>query len=192
MYNGKKAKTGSTKHFKRSIALVASVVLMLSLGIGATLAWLVDDTDDVKNVFVPASVPPEVTESFNGELKEDVQVINKGNVDVYIRAVIVATWQKTREEGGKLVTTGEIAPDVPILDTDYSMELSTKGWQEKDGYYYCLTPVEPADMTPVLIESATQLKEREGYKLVIEILAQTIQSTPEQAVIDAWGFVPGK
>lgn len=181
MYKGKH--TRKIPRHKRLSALAVSLALLLTMGIGATLAWLSDTTPGLVNEFTPVSDPPEVTESFEGTLKKDVQVINKGNIPAYIRAAIVATWQKVDAEGH---TTGELAPDAPVLGTDYTLTLADSGWQQQGGYHYCLTSVEPSEMTPELIESATQLREKDGYKLVIEILAQTIQSDGT----DKWGNKP--
>lgn len=173
MYNGKRVKSGSTKHFRRSLALAASLVLLMSLGIGATLAWLTDTTKDVENVFTPAAVPPEIEETKpedNDNVKENVKVKNQGNVSAYIRAAIVVTWQDDN---------GNVAPELPVLNTDYTMTLATgTNWSQKqaDGYYYYLEPVAAQGTTDVLIDEAEPIAPNGDYHLVVEILTQTIQS----------------
>lgn len=170
MYNGKRAKSGSQKHFKRSLALVASLVLMLSIGFGATLAWLVDNTDDVENNFIPAKVPPTIVEEFDGTVKSKVQVKNDGNVSAFIRVAVVATWQDGQ---------GNIASTVPVRGEDFEWTDGSNKWVFEDGYYYYTDAVAAGVTTDDLFTNC-QLKEEitppEGYSLSIEILAQTIQS----------------
>lgn len=173
MYNGKRARSGSQKHFKRSLTLIASLVLMLSIGLGTTIAWLVDDTEDVKNVFTPGRVPPTIVEKFNGEVKEYVKVTNGGNVSAFIRVAVIATWKDGQ---------GNIAPTAPIKGTHFDWETGSSKWFQKnpsDGYYYYTDAVAAGATTENLFTNC-QLMEGvtppEGYSLSIEILAQTIQA----------------
>lgn len=181
MYKGKH--TRKAPSHKRISALVVSLVLILTLGIGATLAWLTDQTPGLVNEFTPASVPPTIEEKFENNVKENVKVTNGGNVRAYARAAIVVTWQDAQ---------GNIAPTVPVLGTDYTMTtITTDGWsaQQADGYYYYGGILEPEATSGVLISEAKQLKkydEAGSYQLVIEILAQTIQADG----VDAKGNKP--
>ena len=64
-------------------------------------------------------------------------------------------------------------------------------WVEDDGYYYYTRPVAPGQ-TPEnnLIDTITlssPYTDADGGKQVIEIIAEAIQSVPEEAVKDAWG-----
>lgn len=173
MYNGKRAKSGSTKHFKRSLALVASLVLMLSTGLGTTLAYIFMSTDDVTNTFTPAKVPPTIVEEFNGTVKSKVQIKNDGNVSAFIRVAVIATWKDGQ---------GNIAPTAPIKGTHFDWETGSSKWFQKtpsDGYYYYTDAVAAEAITENLFTNC-QLMEGvtppEGYSLSIEILAQTIQA----------------
>lgn len=174
MYNGKRVNKRTAARAKRKTALLVSLILLFTMTMGATVAFLIDQTQEEKNVFTPAEVPPTIVEKFENNVKENVRVTNLGDVDAYIRAAIVVTWQDTQ---------GNVAPVVPGED-DYTLEISTTdGWSAKqaDGYYYYLSPVaandpkSDADTTGVLISKATQNVEMDGYTLSIEILAQTIQ-----------------
>lgn len=149
------------------IPLIATLLFIASLGIGGTLAYLTDMSDRIVNTFVPGSVPPSVEETFDGCVKENVRIKNEGNISVYIRACVVISWKDA---------LGNLAPQKPAANTDYTIEWSDSGWQKCGDYYYCLTPVEPGSMTPVLISKITQKEKREEYDLVVEIVAQTIQS----------------
>ena len=64
------------------------------------------------------------------------------------------------------------------------------GWVTgSDGYYYYTSPVAADDTTGVLIKSCTEItgKAPVGCNLSVEIMAEAIQSVPEEAVEDAWG-----
>ena len=185
MYQGKRTSSKSNSRIKRKLAVMVSILLLLSAGFGATIAWLVDNTDDVQNVFTPAEVPPTIAEDFDGEVKQDVNVENTGNVSAYIRAAIVVTWQDA---------DGNVAPETPVPGKDYSISLAEGNWSAKqdDGYYYYKNAVKAGKTTSALIEEAKQIAEYGDYKLVIEILAQTIQadgvdSNGKTPVELAWG-----
>ena len=54
---------------KRTVALLMAVVLVLGAGIGGTLAWLLDRTDEVVNTFTVSDIDVELSESDNLDLK---------------------------------------------------------------------------------------------------------------------------
>lgn len=170
---------------KKSGIVILSVLLiaLMAAGIGTTAAYLSDKTQTVVNVFHPGAVPPEITEDFNGIVKENVRVKNQGNVACFLRAVVIVSWKD--EEGN-------LASKVPVNGVDYTLDLSGEGWKNQGGYHYCLTPVAPGAESPVLIRKAEQLSYPEGYTLVVEILAQTIQaegrdSDGKKPIEKAWG-----
>lgn len=170
---------------KRPVAMLVSLALILMISVGATIAYLQDDTAPVENVFVPAEVTPEVTESFDGTVKTDVMVENSGDVDSYVRAIIVVTWQDDQ---------GNVAPEVPVVGTDYEMAIPANNrWKLYNGFYYYTDVVAAGEMTEdVLISEAYQKTTNGNYKLHIEILAQSIQAEGTDALGNkpielAWG-----
>lgn len=184
---------------KKMLLLLVSLVLALTLSISGTLAYLIDTSGPVQNTFNPSSVPPDVVEEFKGDVKKDVKIQNNGNIDAYIRAMIVVNWVSVDETTGNVTVYGGATPE---LGTDYTMTLNTTGsnakWTEKqaDGYYYYKGVVgakgstNPSDTTENLINKA-EVKQSltvgdVTYQLSIEILAQSIQSEPATAVQDAW------
>lgn len=56
---------------KKTLALVLAVALVVGCSIGATLAWLTDKTDTVKNTFTPSNIDIELTETFNKDANGD-------------------------------------------------------------------------------------------------------------------------
>lgn len=160
----------SPKRSKKSIATLVSLILILTIGVGGTLAYLITSTDPVENTFTPSQVNISVDEKFNGETKSDVKIFNESDsVKAYIRAAIVVNWVNAN---------GEVWAATPVLGTDYKMTIGD-GWTlAKDGYYYHKSAVNPGEATSVLINSAAPVagKAPDGYYLSIEILAQAIQA----------------
>lgn len=171
---GRKAKRNAKK---RMTTLVLSLVLLLALGIGGTLAFLVDDTDPVTNTFTPAQVSCRVTENFDGTTKSKVNVVNDSDITAYIRVKLV-TYRVNEQE--QHIGGTAIIPDFKLGE----------GWFEKNGYYYYESPV-AAGASPAtnLINSITltaSYSDADGGKQVIEVMAEAIQSVPASVVAENW------
>lgn len=181
MYCGKHS--GIKLKSKKSLILLAALLLIFTVTAGSTLAYLVTSSGPVENVFTPGQMSGKIEEHFDGAIKKDVFIAITGDAGAYVRAAIVVTW-KDREGGN-------IYGKQPTLGTDYSMTLNDSGWfyNENDGYYYCKSKVAAGSNTLVLIQSCTQKKvcEDPNYKLDVEIIAEAIQAEPKAAVRDAWG-----
>ena len=173
-FGKKDARSGA----KRSLVLVASVLVLLLAVAGGTLAWLAAQTDGVINTFDPAHVSCAVTEDFDGTIKRSVNVTNTGDIDAYIRVKLVT--YRVNEQGQHIGGTAMIPPFAPGAN-----------WVEDDGYYYYTRPVAPGQTPETnLIDTITlssPYTDADGGKQVIEIIAEAIQSVPEEAVRDAWG-----
>lgn len=172
---------------RKPVTLLVSLLLLLGIAIGSTVAFLATRTAAKKNTFTPSKVSSQVTESFNGTTKSNVAVKNTGDIDAYLRATVNITWRKDQNTADQTVTA-----KVPQEGVDYTITYSAgTGWANgEDGYWYYLTPVAPGASTRSLIESCTQLPGAEvptGYHLSVEIIASAIQSVPAQAVGEAWG-----
>lgn len=87
--------------------------------------------------------------------------------------------------------------DEPVAGKDYVIEWdkvsnasttnSARSWVvASDGFYYWTSPVAPMGETGVLIRSVDE-KKTDGKNLVVDISTQAIQSTPDDAVKEAWG-----
>lgn len=169
---------------KRIIALLVGVILLA--GTAGTLAWL-SVTGVLVNEFSFGSVAPSVDEKLNGNVKSDVTITNKGSAPAYLRAAVDIYWQD--KDGARLW-------DEPVEGTDYAIvwgnvsNASTTGsassWvRSADGFYYWTSPVAPLDKTGVLIKGVSE-KKADGKNLVVDISTQAIQSTPDDAVTEAW------
>lgn len=177
MYRGKHA--SKTKTPKKTLVLLTALFLIFTVTAGSTLAYLVTKTDSVVNTFQPSVMQGGIDEEFDGMTKTDVKVTNTGDVPAYVRAAIIINWV---DDEGKVVTE-------PVVASDYDMSLNTSNWTKIGDYYYYTSVLAAKSETKDLIESCTVTAtgKAKGYRLSVEILAQAVQSEPEQAVKDVWG-----
>ena len=163
----------------RTAVLLVAIILLISTAVGATVAFLTTKTEPVENTFEYAKVSCEVTEP-DDMYGRRVQVRNTGTIDAYIRATYVINW---------LDQDGNIAASDPAGYSYTLTENPDSSWTKgEDGYFYYMTPVAPDDSTPgSLLTCTATYPDNPEYTLSVEILAEAIQSTPENAVTDAWG-----
>lgn len=173
------------------LAAILIALLVITVSTGAVFAYLYATSDPVTNDFTPdQATNPSIQETFNNKIKENVSVdVGDPGYAVYVRAVIVVTWQDD---------AGNVYSVKPVEGDDYVLERDTANWFQKDGFYYHKAMVNSGDNTEILIKECYQKAEApDGYKLHVEIIAQTIQAlggtdadgTP--AVTDAWGVEVG-
>ena len=194
------------KHYKKSsgtgkktLIMLISLALILTVSAGSTLAFLITKTEEVTNTFTPSRISVEVEEpgwKTDNTVKKNVTIKNEGNIDSYIRIALVMNWQKYNPETQEY----EIAP-IPVAATDYTMT-----WHEQSGYnttdwisetnangvtyYYHKTAVNPGNSTGKLFDElkpSANANIPEGYTLVVDVLAQGIQAEPASVVADNWG-----
>lgn len=131
---------------KRLATLLVSLLLVLGVAVGGTVAFLSTRTDRKVNTFTPSEVTCEVTETFNDNVKSNVAVQNTGDTTAFIRAAINVTWMKNEEAGTEYNAADQtVSAKVPLKDKDYSITFAknTNWIQGADGYYYYQLPVDP-------------------------------------------------
>lgn len=175
-YKAKHAKKTKTNHIKKSASLLAALILMIVVGAGTTLAYIIDTTGSLTNTFLPS----QVTCSVN----TDKSIKNTGDVDAYIRAAVVITWKNG---------DGDVYGQKPMAGTDYTISLNDTAqasnvWVKgSDGFYYWTSPVAVNASTNPLIASFSPIAEAPaGYTLSLEILTEAIQATPATVVTSSW------
>lgn len=184
------------KYINKKSIIIASVMLLLLVAVGTTLAYIFTETEPVENTFNPSKVSCAVVENgyepVSGEIqnisdiKSNVQIKNTGDTDAYIRVAVVVNWASA---DGSCVWAQKPA------DNDYEITYNLNGdWFDGgDGFYYYSKTISPEELTTILINEAKQLKSApqtpDGiqYYLSIEIVASAIQSTPETVVAEQWG-----
>lgn len=181
MYQGAyvKKRRKSRVRMNRATVLLMAILMLIGVVAGSTVAYLIDTTGQVANTFEYAKVSCEVTETFNGTTKSNVQVKNTGTTDAYIRATYVVNW---------LDKDGGIVASVPA-GYSYDLRINPNGkWKESGGYYYYPDPVAPNGSTEgSLLTCTVSYPPNPEYTLSVEILATAVQSQPASAVTDAWG-----
>ena len=165
---------------RKALIVLITVAMLLLTAAGTTLAYLMDRTDPVNNIFAPAQVSCAVVENgreytdnvVNISEKSNVTVKNTGTVSAYIRAAVLVTW---KSEGGVVYAA---APEAG----DYTLQIGTGDWTGQDGFYWYGDDVAPGSATSALITSAKQLREgpvgADGtqYYLSAEIVVEAIQA----------------
>lgn len=185
-YERRSTKQLLRRHQKRFVTLLVSLLLMLVLTVGGTLAFIMTKANEKTNTFIPAQVSCEVIEEFDGVVKSNVAVKNTGNTNAYMRAAINVTWMKDENAAEQTVTA-----KVPQIGVDYALIfLADTGWiKGADGYWYYQTPIAPGTSTAKLIQECKQLEGADipqGYHLSVEIVASAIQSSPAAVVAEQW------
>ena len=185
-YDGKHRKAKAqpvrrkTYHKGRLTAMVIATAVLLALAIGGTVAWLSTKDAPITNTFNPSKVACEVTEKFDGStgVKSNVNVKNTGTINAFIRVKLVT--YRTNDQGQHIGGTASLP----------AFTLGT-GWVKYGDYYYYTKPVAPNQKPETNLTNSMTLtgtyNDADGGKQVIEVMAEAIQSVPEDAVKAAWG-----
>lgn len=159
-------------------ATIISVVLILTLAVGGTIAFLSTKTDPVVNTFNPSQVTCSVVENFDGKTKTNMNVENTGDIPAFIRVKLVA--YRTNDQGQHIGGVSE----VPAFTLG-------KDWAKCGDYYYYTCPVAPgatpADSLAEVIKLTENYTDVDGGHQSIDVIAEAIQAGPEAAVKAAWG-----
>lgn len=180
MYRGKHEVWRSEKTARkgRLNATIISVVLILTMAVGGTIAFLSTKTDPVVNTFNPSQVTCSVEENFDGTTKTNVNVKNTGDIPAFIRVKLVT--YRTNDQGQHIGGTASLP----------AFTLGT-GWVKCGDYYYYTYPVAPeatpTDSLAERIELTENYTDVDGGHQSIDVIAEAIQAGPEAAVKAAWG-----
>ncbi len=175
------------KH-RRFLWMILLALVLAAMLIPAVYAYMVHRSQTVANVFIPAEVTCDIEETFDGKNKTAIAVRNTGNIDAYIRLRLVFHWEDSK---GNVVAWDM---DPPAFTCD------TANWKQIDGYTYCYkVPVAPGMTTGNLLTSTITMEKISveekistnesvfyEYYPVLEVIAEAIQSIPEEAVEASW------
>ena len=179
---------GSVKKLRiRSLRILLPALLIISAITVSVFALFLKSTPETKNTFTAAvSVNPIITESFDGNLKENVCVsITDKGYPVYVRCAVVVNWKDEN---------GFVHIEKPVENTDYTLETGENWTKMDDGFYYYYSPIQTGETAPLIVKCEPVGSSPDtAYGLSVNIISQTIQavgSTDEDNIpahIDAWG-----
>lgn len=149
------------------LPLAAALVLIIGVAAGSTMAYLTDESA------LSGSYTAGVVDC---EVQSDYSVKNTGNVDAYVRVLLVQNYVNAE---GQVCSSPEHQDIVPA---------TPDGWIYKDGYYYFPAKLAPGSATVPAASSA--LPAAAGCTVKTTLYAQVIQAEPAGAITDAWGYSP--
>lgn len=158
---------------KRIILIIMICMFMLAIVSSPVVAYMIKRVGTTTNTFVPAAVQCQVMEIVADNAKTSITVVNKGNIDAYIRVRLVT--YMTDEDGN--VTTA--TPPSVSFDFDDSCWIK----DEDSNTYYYKDAVVPNGTTGNLLNTSIILEEGQ----VVVVLAEAVQANPSSAVAGAWG-----
>lgn len=165
------------KNMKMKLILLLALVVAVLMGtVGGTVAYLVTSTDPVENTFTPAEVTTEIDEEFDGKVKSNVKITNTGDIPVYVRAKVVGNWCD--------------AQDNIVAPWTDNISYNETNWKKVGEYWYHKGAVAPNASTANLFGSysykSAEIPDGADH-LVLDVLHQSIQAEPDDAVKSVWG-----
>lgn len=165
-HKSSKRRTRRRRLDPKKFAVLLSVVLLMGMTVGGSLAYLATQSQRVKNTFVPGHVDCIVHPGSGNTFT--IEPDSETNTDVYIRAAVVVNWVKD----------GKIHWDAPAFT------VSGKDWSESGGFYYYVSQVAPDGETAPFTVTLTS-ENLSDYDLQIEVVAEAIQAAAD-AKANAW------
>ena len=178
---------------KKKRLLWALIALILVVALATSVcAYMFRKSQTVANIFKPAVVKCEIHEGFDQKTKSEITVENTGNIDAYIRVRLVFHWEDSK---GNVVGWNMTPPSFTCFTGN------GENWiQGTDSYtYYYKVAIAPGESTTDLLKTNIKMEpvvkeETAGgttvkfyYYPVVEVLAEAVQSLPDNAVNEAWG-----
>lgn len=155
----------------KNIAFLISIVLILTITVGGTLAYIATHTPGITNTFTPGEISGDIIEDITGGIKKDVQVKNTGDAAAYVRVNVAVNW--TNENG-------DIYGEMPKEGVDYTITYHTddSNWfKGSDGYYYYKYAIVPNDVTAGSLLTCDSNTTNGEYYVGVDIMAQCIMAT---------------
>ena len=175
------------KLHRKGIVLLIALALLLTCAVGGTVAYLSVGSGPVTNTFTPATLDTVIDEKFdsaNG--KSSIAVKNKCTIDAYVRVGVYGYWAVKDGSGAEKIIAPWSFTGTPA-----------NGWEKKDDWYYYTSKLAPGDTTGNLLSSHIEGDDPpDNYPnayLVVNVIHQSIQTEPDQALTDAhWAWTPGE
>ena len=156
----------------KKFGIVFALLLIVALG-GTALAYMVHKTPAISNSFNVASVSVELS----GNMENQIVATNKSEIDVYIRVRLSSHWINGDDE---IVSKASEVPDLTV-SADWIADTTN------DTYYYKYKVSKDNSTTNLLSNTTITLKTEDGYRQVVQALAEIIQADPAAAIAESWG-----
>lgn len=169
---------------KKTTIIIGALITCLLVS-GIAFAYMFRRSSEMKNEFVLGNVDciviePKDTTASGETQKTSITVKNTGNTEAYLRVRLVSYWVQEKNGATEIVAKPSVMPEFSVGD----------GWLKGDNdTFYYKKPVDsnsPNRVTGNLLKSPLILSQEGGYKQVVEVFAEAIQSMPTEAVIDSW------
>ena len=197
MYKGKYQRPARKRKARnQSSILIISLVLLIAVVVGGSMAYLQDTTNQVENTFTPAEVKVAIDEETTDTSKSGIQFQNTGNVPAYIRATLVVYW---KDGEGNIVAPPAGSSVKVAYSEDNKVDISMAApknyadpklqWSREDAIYYYPTPVAPGGSTSVMLDPIeVTIPSGSNYKCYIDVRAEAIQAEGMNATSaqEAW------
>lgn len=161
----------------KGLLTVVLVAVLLTFAVSGTVAYLIDETEPVENIFTPAKVDTEIVEVIENDAKTSIAVQNSSDpeaVDAYVRVAVVGNWC---DDNGNIVK-----PWTPDFTTG-------ENWVKKGDFYYYTKILEKGKPTENLL-GANQTIARageDGLHLEVTVMQQAIQAEGGAVTVGADG-----
>ena len=182
-----RAKHAETFNFsKKAVALAVSLVLLLAVAVGATLALLMDKTDPIDNTFTPVQITIVPNEVVEGNVKKNITFTNTKTdkaADCYVRATVAIYWTETVDGVTNVVAQ-------PAGGSVSELVLNNTDWFMVDDIYYYAKVLKVGETTSVMLNDITVVvPQGSAASCHVDIHYEAIQATPADAVTAAWPAV---
>lgn len=170
MYHGKFVRHNRKRRLRweKYFVLLLSVAVLLVGAVGGSVAYLAAGETPLKNTFTAAECTVTVVDAGSNGVK----IRNDGDTDVYVRAMVVVTWQNS---------AGEVYGAAPEEGVDYTITWNSADWTAPAAGAYFHTYQEAVafgSSTTELFTSCAGVegKAPEGYHLAVDVIAEAIQA----------------
>ena len=168
----------------RTAILFISLVLLLAVAVGGTVAYLRATSGSLTNTFIPAEVTITPNEDVTEDTKSNISFTNEGNIPVYVRATLVIYWTDTIN-GLEQTIAPPASSNVSIGAVN-----ENEGWFKVGDIYYYSEPVAAGESTAVMLEPiVVTLPDGSSAQCHIDVRAEAIQAIPASVVENAWADV---
>lgn len=149
------------KIFKSRMIMWVSILALLVVAVGGTLALMFTRANSVTNTFTVGAVDTEINEVLTNGNKQ-VSIKNYGTAPAYVRARILVSGVAPGDV--VITTTGKLTEDISeygagkvYLVMDHQDEWQQSGESGRDGYYYYCGILNPVDSNGTVSETPNLL-----------------------------------